>query len=349
MPDYDIIWWNFDKFPRGKSHWVDQAFSNHKFAFAADYIRLYALYHYGGIYLDSDVNVLKSFDDLLDLPYFVGQEKTPSGIEAATIGFPPKHPLIKQLLDRYEGRSFIKEDGSFDMEPMPYIIRRYIESQYTYNVISKKEDFSFDAKVFNVFTVDYFSPKRYDTGEIEITNNTYSVHNFAGSWLPQPEGSTHTPRSIISKIKVWIVRHILVRKCIVLLSGNREDSRLSQKFNIRHHGPLSKAVLSDSDFKSLINNKELFVEDNLRFICRDESKKETADGDFFPIALVGNTDIEVHFVDCYSREQALKSWNEGIRNMLLYKPVILYYRNSHTKLRDYWNCIKINLGQIIIL
>lgn len=66
LPDYEFIHWNFDRFPKGKSIWVDQAFEAHKYAFAADYIRLYALYNYGGFYLDMDVEVLKSFDTLLN-------------------------------------------------------------------------------------------------------------------------------------------------------------------------------------------------------------------------------------------------------------------------------------------
>ena len=94
LPDYEFVHWNFDRFPRGKSLWVDQAFDSHKYAYAADYIRLYALYNYGGIYLDTDVEVLKSFDDLLSLPYFIGQEPSETGIEAAVLGFEKGNKLI---------------------------------------------------------------------------------------------------------------------------------------------------------------------------------------------------------------------------------------------------------------
>jgi mannosyltransferase OCH1-like enzyme len=74
LPDYEFMWWNFERFDKNSSLWVKQAFESKKYAFAADYIRLHALYNYGGIYLDTDVEVLKSFDDLLDLPYFIGKE-----------------------------------------------------------------------------------------------------------------------------------------------------------------------------------------------------------------------------------------------------------------------------------
>ena len=344
MPDYDIIRWNFDRFPREKSCWVDQAFDNHKYAFAADYIRLYALFHYGGIYLDLDVKVLKSFDDLLDLPYFVGQEKTPSGIEAATIGFPPKHPLIRQLLDRYENRPFIKDDGIMDIEPLPYIIRRYIDAQYNYFVISNKEDFSYEPNVFNVFTADFFSPKKYDTGEVKITGNTYSIHNFAGSWLPQKTQQISAASSLLERIKVWVVRHILLRRKIVFLSNTSDDLRLSSKFAIKQLGPLCYSILSSDDFEKLIGKKDLFIENNLHFIIRDESKKKLESGDFYPIAIVGNSEIEIHYKECYSRMQALEIWNQGIQNMSQLKPIFLYNYKTGTKMKDYLTCLKIILG-----
>ena len=75
LPDYDIILWDTKRFPLSQSQWVREAFEKKKYAFAADYIRFYALYTMGGIYLDSDVEVLKSFDDLLDLPYFMGASR----------------------------------------------------------------------------------------------------------------------------------------------------------------------------------------------------------------------------------------------------------------------------------
>ena len=85
LPDYEIIKWDLTKFPLEKNIWVRQAYERKKYAFAADYIRIYALVTEGGIYLDSDVEVLKPFDDLLHLPFFICKENSPQGIEAATI------------------------------------------------------------------------------------------------------------------------------------------------------------------------------------------------------------------------------------------------------------------------
>ena len=183
LPDYEFVLWDLKRFLLEKFLWVKQAFEKKKYAFAADYIRIYALYHYGGIYLDSDVQVLKSYNDLLDLPYFLGQENNDGRIEAATMGFEPNHPLLKCLLDYYEDRPFIKADGSLDMWPVPFIIKNFIETSFTYNLISDKSEFDNSVGVINVFNSDFFSPKDFDTKIICLTDNSYSIHQSEGSWL----------------------------------------------------------------------------------------------------------------------------------------------------------------------
>ena len=84
LPDYEFILWNFERFPKDKSKWVRDAFDNKKYAFAADYIRIYALYHYGGFYLDMDVEVVKPFDPYLCLVTMIGYENSKAkGLEVA--------------------------------------------------------------------------------------------------------------------------------------------------------------------------------------------------------------------------------------------------------------------------
>ena len=97
--------------------WTKQAFEAKKYAFAADYIRLYALYNFGGIYLDADVLVYKSFDELLSLPYFIGCDQI-RAFEAAVIGAEKGCSWIKDIFDTYQGKHFVKEDGSLDRGKM---------------------------------------------------------------------------------------------------------------------------------------------------------------------------------------------------------------------------------------
>ena len=173
LPDYEFVKWDFNNFNKNSSQWVVDAFNNKKYAFAADYIRLYALYHMGGIYLDMDIEVLKSFDDLLYRPYMLAYENDKQrGIEAGVMGAESGSEFIKACLDSYNGKSFIKDDGSFDLTPLPQIM------QSVYDNFEEKP---------NLYDCTYFTAKSFDTGEEFPNKNTYSVHHFAGSWKTDKE------------------------------------------------------------------------------------------------------------------------------------------------------------------
>lgn len=164
LPDYEFRLWDGSQFDLNEIPWVKEAVENKKYAFAADYIRCYALYHEGGIYLDSDVEVLRSYNDLLDRSYFIGYERNTDCIEAATLGFEPGHELFRNMLDYYTGRHFATEKG-LDTLPLPQIMRQVIADNNLH---------------LNIFPSDYFSPKNDE--EIHLTENTYSIHHYTGTW-----------------------------------------------------------------------------------------------------------------------------------------------------------------------
>lgn len=183
LPDYQLIHWNFDRFPRGKSNWVDESFGSHKYAFAADYIRCYALYNYGGIYLDCDVEVLKSFDSLLHLPYFMGYENGSGCIEAAIMGSEPGNPILKHILDYFDSHSFVCKDGRLDTTSLPRRMMAAIpECGLKIVEIDSPEDFNFDPKCVSVLPFDYFSPIHLEHKRLESTSRTITIHRFAASW-----------------------------------------------------------------------------------------------------------------------------------------------------------------------
>lgn len=165
LPEYTFILWNKEQIDIYSNLWLKQAYENRKYAFAADYIRFYALYHYGGIYLDADVEVLKSFTPLLNSEQFIGREVS-GDIEAAVMGAAKGLAWVKDCLDYYENRSFIKTNGKFDMRPVPLLVS---------DVISPKD--------IVVMPFYYFSPKDYNTGEMMVSNETYCIHHFDGKWI----------------------------------------------------------------------------------------------------------------------------------------------------------------------
>ncbi len=187
LPDYEFMLWNFERFPKDKSKWVRDAFDNKKYAFAADYIRIYALYHYGGFYLDMDVEVVKPFEPFLQLRTMIGYENGKTkGLEVAAFGVEKHSTWIKACLDYYDTREFINEDGSFNVQPLPGVVKRCVERNgFMFRDVSNIEE-AIDVALpqIPVFPYEYFSPKNHVNGKIYKSSNTYSIHHFAGSWLP---------------------------------------------------------------------------------------------------------------------------------------------------------------------
>lgn len=180
LSDYEVWLWDTNRFDINSTIWTKQAFESKKYAFVADYIRLYAVYNYGGIYLDSDVIVYKSFDDLLRLPYFIGQDYC-GAFEPAVFGAEKGCFWLNPLLKYYEGRNFIKEDGSYDVIPLPQVFYKKLNNQYKFyqlhSVVSSYKDDNF----FYVFDSDFFNSR--NSIEPHQTEKSYSSHCYLGSWV----------------------------------------------------------------------------------------------------------------------------------------------------------------------
>ena len=181
LPDYEFVLWDRQRFDIVEVPWVKEAFEAHKYAFAADYIRLYALYQEGGIYLDADVEVIKSFDELLDQPSFIGFEYS-GDLEPAVIGAQPRCSWIAECLRHYEGRHFVQTDGTRDMAPLPLIVAEMLEK------LDIMPDFAplMDPSIHPIVTfypAEFFSPKDRISNSIRLTGLTYAVHHFDGQWV----------------------------------------------------------------------------------------------------------------------------------------------------------------------
>ena len=181
LSGYEFMLWNFDRFDKNSSIWVKEAFDSKKYAFAADYIRCYALYHYGGIYLDMDVEVLKPFDDLLGFPYFFCREYA-APVEAAVVGVEKHSAIFADMLKYYEDRHFIRDDGSFDTVALPFVMQKVLQQSFSLINIKSMADFDDSPDKICILPCEYFSPKSF-TGKISTTDNSYTIHHYAGSWV----------------------------------------------------------------------------------------------------------------------------------------------------------------------
>ena len=182
FPDYEIIEWNEQNVDlENCCEYVKQAYKEKKWAFVSDYVRFKILYEQGGVYFDTDVEVVKTFDDILEKGAFMGCENpTVSKMAVAPgLGFAVEkgNAIIKRLIDDYEKSSFYKEDGSLNLYT---IVDRVTDVLKEYGLQNTK-----DIQVVEGITIypnEYFCPINIETGKMEKTKNTRSIHRYSASW-----------------------------------------------------------------------------------------------------------------------------------------------------------------------
>ena len=205
MPDYEYKLWNEESFDINSVPYVKEAYEARKFAFVTDYVRLYALYTEGGIYMDTDVEVLKPYDDLLSLTGFTGYEGSKRMPPVTgTMASEPGGEWVKEQLASYDGDHFLNPDGSFNLTTNTVRISE----------IMKRGGFVQNGQMqvykgMSIFPVDFFCP-RQTTGEFLLTENTYCDHHFMGSWNDKGK-SNFLLRIIGQKGMTFLIK---IKRCV---------------------------------------------------------------------------------------------------------------------------------------
>lgn len=186
FPDYEIKEWNEDNFPINSIPYTAQAYEARKFAFVSDYARFEIIYEYGGIYFDTDVEVIRPMDDIIDRGAFMGFEINPSatrpfGAVAPGLGIaaPAGLPIYKSVIDYYRGLSFILPDGSLNItDAVVNITTRELFKAGLRDVqgIQQVADIT-------LYPADWFNPLDDATGRLNITPDTRSIHWYSKTWL----------------------------------------------------------------------------------------------------------------------------------------------------------------------
>lgn len=189
LPDFEIKQWNEDNWNIECCDYVKEAFDAHKWAFVSDYARLDILYRFGGLYLDTDVELIRSMDDILDRGPYMGIEIDSKGTVNPGVGFAAydKQPLLKEILDEYDGEHFLLPDGSFNTKTIVDRTTKVIKK----HTAIETNGYWTAAGVY-LYPSDYFNPKDYWTGRINLTVNTRSIHHFSMSWFSPRRKYKHT-------------------------------------------------------------------------------------------------------------------------------------------------------------
>lgn len=175
--DYEILRWDESNYDISKNQYMKEAYDAGKWGFVPDYARLEIIYEHGGIYLDTDVELVKSLDELLVCESFMGFEDGEHVNPGLCIAAEPHHSAIKKLLDIYNGRRFLLPDGEPDLTPSPIMNTEKLKEMGL-----KQNNRKQIVNGITIFPKEYFCPKDYKTGKLKVTENTYGIHWFHGSW-----------------------------------------------------------------------------------------------------------------------------------------------------------------------
>lgn len=179
FPDYEIKQWNESNFDVNCCPYVKEAYEAKKYAFVSDYARFWVLYQEGGVYFDTDVEVIRDMSHIIEAGCFMGFEK---GLENSEMGvnpglglaITPRHPILKELLEVYRSKpSFTFGEGTIVYYTTDILKRHGLKNE---NSIQKLDDLV-------IYPSDYLCPMDSTTGVITLTENTVSIHHYSCSWM----------------------------------------------------------------------------------------------------------------------------------------------------------------------
>lgn len=181
-PDYEIVRWDESNFDISENDYCREAYEAGKWAFVSDYARLKIVYELGGIYLDTDIELLKPLDDLIvDGTGFIGfqnKEQVATGLGFAAEA---KNICVKNMLDMYEGIHFITEKNEMDLIPCP--VRNTVALKQCGLRTGKASQ---DIQMLNgmrVLPIEYLNPLDFDTRQLKVGINSYAIHHYSESWV----------------------------------------------------------------------------------------------------------------------------------------------------------------------
>ena len=184
LPDYEIKEWNEDNFDINAIEYTKEAYAARKYAFVSDYARFWILYQYGGLYFDTDVEIIRPIDDIVKRGAFMGCETNggkDTQISVAPglgLGFEKGNSLLKELIDLYSNMHFLKEDGTPNLSTtIVGHTTEYLKTKGLKNTSGIQE-----VEGIFIYPSEYFCPINVVTDKLHVTENTRSIHHYAATW-----------------------------------------------------------------------------------------------------------------------------------------------------------------------
>lgn len=210
LPDYEIKEWNEQNFDVNINSYTREAYEAKKYAFVSDFARFWILYHHGGLYFDVDVEVIKPLDKIIAEGPFLGREDTNHRELKLQVnpglgfGAYAHQNFLKEILEQYSHLQFINSDGTYNTKT---IVEYTTEMLYAHglNYSSSVQN----CAGFQIYPKEYFSPKNIGTRDIVLTENTYTIHHYDGSWLSDSARKRQKIKEKLSPKFVRIIQNLL--------------------------------------------------------------------------------------------------------------------------------------------
>lgn len=199
-PDYQIIRWDESNYDYRKNQYMREAYESKKWSFVSDYARMDIMYQYGGVYLDTDVELIQPLDELLQYNAFMGFEGNYINLGLG-FGARPGIPELKELMSQYDHLSFILKDGTLNLKPITRYTNEYLVTKGFVADGSRQTIGNLE-----IFPKDYFCPMDYYSRVCNITEHTFSIHHCAASWWGEEEEEAYLKEIKLRENHLWLWR-----------------------------------------------------------------------------------------------------------------------------------------------
>lgn len=338
LPGYEIKEWNEDNFDVNIIPYTREAYKAKKYAFVSDYARFWILYHYGGVYFDTDVEVIRNMDDIVLKGPFMGIENLATEDKYETVGAglglgaEKGMDFYKRVLDNYAGYHFIMPDGSLNLRT----VVQYVTVELARCGLKRSNDLQLCAGIY-IYPKDYFNPKGGDV--MRITPNTRTIHQYSASWVDGKEGVVDVNRlgfkirKAKEGLKHFLKKFTLLKRNRLVISNNYLSYWFKGTYSLKTASPFDGGWISDEDFVHVRSMLDDLKNGDYDFINKEDSKYASKLTYDYPILKLRTSEAEVHFekVDC--EEDVRYKINNSISRIENGNVLFAFFTNDAEKAR----------------
>lgn len=300
LPDYEIKEWNEDNFDVNIIPYTSEAYKAKKYAFVSDYARFWILYHYGGIYFDTDVEVIRNMDDIILKGPFMGIENVAREDKIETVnaglglGAEKGMDFYKRILDNYAGYHFIMPDGALNLRT----VVQYVTVEFVKLGLKRSNEIQKCAGIY-IYPKDFFNPKGGDV--MNITDNTRTIHQFSSSWVSGRNGVVDVTsfsfriNRMKAELKHWLKKFTLLKRNRLVITNNLLSNCYKNTYSLVVASPFDGGWISDEDFVNVSQMISDIKASNYEFITKEKSKYQANIFFDYPILRLKGCGAEVHF------------------------------------------------------